>query len=65
MHLLQILMDLRAVCIILPAVAGLIILIARLADQVDDVEAESPDAFLHPELQDLLDLPAQIFILPV
>ena len=49
MHFLQILMDLGTVSVVFTSVAGLIVFVACLADQIDHVETESSDSFLHPE----------------
>ena len=61
----QIFVDVRAVRVIFPPVACGIIPEFTLADQVDHIEPESLHSFIHPELHDLPDLPAYIFIVPV
>ena len=65
MQFFQIFVDVRTICIILPAVSCQIILERTLTDQVHHVEAESFHAFVHPEPDDLLDLMSYVFILPV
>lgn len=63
--LFQIFVDIRAVCVIFSSVPGFVVFKSSFADQVDHVETETADAFIHPEPDDFLNFFPYIFIVPV